>query len=217
MSSRQLDHSDWERETAGQDARIVRLAARVVAGSMAFFFGGFFFAFIYLRLQDVAGRWNHHDAKPSLPLAITILVASVTAAAILLSLRGSHRAHQLRSWRARGLIVELLIVVAIVARVIQLWTLGLDPSSAGFVAVLIGWSGALLAVDIGALYWCQTLVARAGRLARTEAAERGDASADQDLTDAEVRFNASATGFTLVWMVLTCVEILAFVLLDVVR
>jgi hypothetical protein len=216
MSARELDRSDWEQEGPGQDVRIVTLASKVLAGAMCFFFGGFFFAFVYLRLQNVNDHWNHIDARPSMPLAITVLAATVLAAALLLSLRGRHRAHEPASWRARGLAVLLLILVAIVARIVQLWTLGVDPAASGFVAVLIGWSASLIAVEIAALYWMQTLVARAGRLARTTADVSADAS-ERELADAEVRFHATASSFTVFWCVLTGVEIVAFVLLDLVR
>ena len=80
---------------------------------MCFFFGGFFFAFVYLRLQNVNDHWNPVDAKPSMPLAIAVLAATVLAAVLLLSLRGRHRAHEPASWRARGLVVLPLILVAI--------------------------------------------------------------------------------------------------------
>jgi hypothetical protein len=216
MSARELDRSDWEQEGPDRDVRIVTLGSKVLAASICFFFGGFFFAFIYLRLQNVNDRWNHIDVEPSMPLAITVLVATVLAAGLLLSLRGHHPAHELGSWRARGLVVLLLILVAIVARIVQLWTLGVDPASSGYVAVVIGWSASLVAVEIGALYWAQTLAARAGRLART-AADPASGAGERELADAEARFDASASSFTLFWFVLTGVEIVAFVLLDVVR
>ena len=216
MSARELDRSDWEQEGPDQDARIVSTGAKVLAGAMVFFFGGFFFAFVYLRLQNVADRWNHIDAEPSMSLGIAVLGATVLAAAVLLSLRGRHRGHELTSWHARGLVVVLLIAVAIAARVVQLWTLGVDPAASGFVAVLIGWSASLVIIEVGAVYWAKTVVARAGRLARTEADPSYEAD-DPDLAGAETRFRASASSFTLFWCVLTAIEIVAFVLLDVVR
>lgn len=216
MSARELDRSDWEHEGPDKDVRIVAIATRVVAGSLVFFFGGFFFAFVYLRLQNVNDHWNHIDAKASMTLGIVILAAGVIAAVLLIGLRGRHRAHELGSWRVRGLVVGALIVVAVVARVVQLWTLGVSPDASGFVAVLIGWSAALVAVEIGALYWIATLVARAGRLARTAGDPSADAS-ERDVFEAEARFHASASSFTLYWLVLTGIEVVAFVLLDVVR
>lgn len=216
MSARELDRSAWEQDGPDQDVRIVSLASKVLAGAMCFFFGGFFFAFVYLRLQNVNDHWNHIDAKPSLALAIAVLVATVLAALVLLGLRGRHRAHEPASWRTRGVVVLVLILVAIVARIVQLWTLGVDPAASGFVAVLIGWSASLVAVEIGALYWMQTLAARAGRLTRTAADASADAS-ERELADAAARFQASASSFTVFWCVLTGVEIVAFVLLDLVR
>lgn len=210
MSAHGVDRSDWEREQPELDRRIVVTAARVLSVSMAFFFGGFFFAFVYLRLQNVNDHWNHIDAKPSMPWAFMILGATVLATVALLAVRGRAHAHEVARWRPGGLAALVLIAVAVVARVIQLWTLGQDPGAASFVSVFIGWSAALLVVEIGALYWIETLVARAGRLARADAA-------DPDVAQADQRFPASATGFTLFWCVLTVIEVVAFVLLDLVR
>jgi heme/copper-type cytochrome/quinol oxidase subunit 3 len=214
MNARGLDASDWEQEGPEQDQRIVALGARVLAAALCFFFGGFFFAFVYLRLQNVNDHWNHTDVRPSWPLGVVVLVSTMLAAMVLFTLRGQHRAHEMGSWRARGLAVLALILVAIVARVAQLWTLGSDPDTSGYVAVLIGWSAALVVVEIGAAYWIQTLVARARRLGHPEA----DASADRrELADAEARFHASASGFIVLWWVITAIEVVAFVLLDLVR
>ena len=214
MSSREVERSDWEGEAADQDRRIVALGARVISGAVIFFFGGFFFAFVYLRLQNVNNHWNHIDAQPSAVLGAVVMTATVLAAVILLGVRGRLRRNEVKTWRGGAMVALLLILVAIVARIAQLWTLGIDPSAAGYVAVLIGWSASLVAVELGALYWIETLVARAGRIVRTEADP--EAGGD-DLAAADQRFLASASGFTLFWCVITAVELLAYVLLDLVR
>ena len=215
MSAREVEPSDWEGEAAEQAGRIVALSARVVAGAAIFYFGGFFFAFVYLRLQNVNGRWNHIDAKPSAMLGALALAAALGAAAILLGGRGRLRRSEIHQWRRGALIALALIVVAIVSRIVQLWTLGIEPDAAGYVAVLIGWSASLVVVELGALYWNETLVARAGRIARSKA---DPAVKDHvGLEAADQRFIASAMGFTLFWCVMTGIEVLAFMLLDVVR
>ncbi len=216
MSTREVEPSDWEGEAADQDRRIVTLGARVIAGAAIFFYGGFFFAFVFLRLQNVNGHWNHIDAKPSAVLGAVVVGATVLAAAVLLGIRSRLRRNEVRAWRGGALIALLLIVVAIVARIVQLWTLGLDPDAAGYVAVLIGWSVSLVVVELGALYWIESLVARAGRIARAEADPAAEAAA-ADVADADQRFLASASGFTLFWVVIAAVEVLAYILLDLVR
>lgn len=215
MSAREVERSDWEGEAADQDRRIVSLGARVISGAVVFFFGGFFFAFVYLRLQNVNGHWNHIDAEPSSVLGAVVLGATVLAAAILLGVRGRLRRSDVGAWRRGGIAALLLILVAIAARIAQLWTLDVDPYASGYVAVLIGWSASLVVVELGALYWIETLVARAGRIART-ASDPAHADGD-DLVEADRRFLASASGFTLFWCVMTAMEVLAYVLLDLVR
>lgn len=215
MSAREVERRDWEGEGTDQDRRIVALGARVIAGAAIFFYGGFFFAFVYLRLQNVNGHWNHVEAKPSAVLGSLVLIATVLAAAILVGTRGRLRRNEVAAWRNGAVVVLLLIFVAIGARIAQLWTLGFAPDASGYVAVLIGWSASLVVIELGALYWIETLVARAGRIARSEADPA--AKDDEGVDAADRRFLASASGFTLFWCVMAAVEVVAYILLDLVR
>jgi hypothetical protein len=212
MSARDVGHADWEQEQPDLDRRIITLGARVLSVSMVFFFGGFFFAFVYLRLQNVNGRWNQSDAKPSLAWSILVLACAIGAAVALLTGRRHARAETAIAWRARGAVALALVSIAIVARFVLLWTLPVAPDKSSYVSVLIGWSAALLVVELGAWYWIETLVARAGRLARTDTV--GDAEA---AAQAEQRFAGSAAGITTWWSVLAAIEIVALVLLVWVR
>lgn len=215
MSAARVEHTDWEGEQPDIDRRSVAMSSRVVSVSTVFFFGGFFFAFVYLRIQNVNGRWNRGDAKPSILLGGLILAASVIAVASLLGVRGSLRSNDLLRWRAGAIVALISILLCIVLRIVQLWTLGINPSSGGYVSVLIGWSLALVLVHIGALYWIETLVARSGRIVRSES--DSVATASVDVAAADQRFLASAGGFTLFWCVVAAIELLAYVLLDLVR
>jgi hypothetical protein len=210
VSAPGIGRADWQREQAELDHRIVTIASRVLSVSIVFFFGGFFFAFVYLRLQNVNGHWNPIDAQPSTLPAVSILATTVLAAFTLLAVRGRLREGEIARWRWGGLVALPLILIAIVTRVAQLWTLGQEPGGSSYVSVLVGWSAVLLAVELGALYWNQTLVARARRLSRADATERAVAEAD-------LRFVGSAAGFTLFWCVLAVIEVVAFVMLDMVH
>lgn len=215
MSAAGVEHTDWKGEQPGIDRRSVTMSSRVVSISTVFFFGGFLFAFVYLRIQNVNGRWNSGDVKPSIMLGGLILGASVIASAALLGVRGSVRSDDVRRWRVGAIVAMLLILAGIVLRIVQLWTLGVHPSSGGYVSVFIGWSLTLILVEIGALYWIETLVARSGRIVRSETNSGSKPSVD--VAAADQRFLASASGFTLFWCVMAGIELVAYVLLDLVR
>jgi heme/copper-type cytochrome/quinol oxidase subunit 3 len=215
MSAAGVEHTDWEGEQPDIDRRSVTMSSRVVSVSTVFFFGGFLFAFVYLRIQNVNGRWNRGDVKPSIMLGGLILAASVIAVAALLGVHRSLRSDDLRRWRAGAVVALFLILAGIVLRIVQLWTLDVNPSSGGYASVMIGWSLALVLVEIGALYWIETLVARSGRIVRSET--DSGATPSVDVAAADQRFLASADGFTLFWCVVAAIELLAYVLLDLVR
>jgi hypothetical protein len=211
MSTRGIDHADWEQERPDLDRRIVTLGARVLSVSMVFFFGGFFFAFVYLRLQNVNGRWNQADTEPSLVWSIIILASTMGATVAFLAARRHARAEEAIRWRAWGATALALVGIAVVARLVLLATLPVSPDKSAYISVLIGWSAALLVVELGAWYWIETLVARAGRLSRSDVAGNPDAAL------AEQRFAGSVAGVTTLWCVLAAVELVAFVLLVLVR
>jgi hypothetical protein len=211
VSARRIEHSDWQGEQPRLDRQAVALGARVISVMLLFFFGGFFFAFVYLRVQNVNGRWNHAHAKPSVLLGGLVLGAALVAALALVAVRRRLASNEVARWRPGGVVALLAIAGAIALRIAQLWTLGLDPSSGGYVSVLIGWSAALVVVELGALYWIESLVARSGRLAGSLP------EADREAADADQRFLASAAGFTLFWCVLAGIEVLAYVMLDLVH
>jgi len=209
MSARGIERTGWQGEGPDRDRHIVSLAGKVATMSMVFYFGGVLFSFVYLRVQDVNGRWTRPDVRPSTTLAVVVLGATVLAGLGTLRLRGEHRRGELRSWRTVGRASQVLIFVAIVVRIAQLWTMPAQPDDAAYVAVLIGWSASLVAVSIAASYWLQTLAARAHRLAV-------DVGQDDAYRAARRRFEASASAFIVFWWVIVLVELVAFLLLQVV-
>src|SRR5438132_14185760 len=66
-------------------ARNIKVASRIWAASLAFFFVAFFFAFLYLRALNTNGLWRgwpHHHPSPSLAFGVAILICVVASAAV---------------------------------------------------------------------------------------------------------------------------------------
>jgi hypothetical protein len=94
----------------------------------------------------------------------------------------------------------------------QLDTLPFAPTDGGYASVSIGWTTALIAVELGAMYWLLTLLRGALRTNRI-AADR-EASGPEPLTPHLV---ASMRGYGLFWSSVVAIEGIAFVLLVLVR
>ena len=190
--------------------RVVWLGSRMLSASMVIFFFAFAFAFAYLKAQNSHGRWN-----PGLEVSITfsslmlgvVLVATVAYGFAVLRLRDDDTA----DWQAWAAISMLSVAGLIALHVWQLNTLPFDPTHGGYASVFIGWSVALVAVEIGAVYWLFSVLRGALRVnGETDAYDEGPPPHIRHLV-------ASARGYWFFWCVVAAVEVTAYILLVLVR
>jgi heme/copper-type cytochrome/quinol oxidase subunit 3 len=141
--------------TNGQAAvtsRVLFVSIRLFVAADAFFWLGFFFAYLYLRALDSNLKWHPHGIDPSVALG-TVLAACVILAA------GALRYGADRAVRAGVVASLVLMLVAFVCQGVQLFDPGFSPSyGGGYGAVFVGYSAAMFAHLLGALYWVETLV-----------------------------------------------------------
>lgn len=129
------------------------LSARLFVAADAFFWLGFLFAYLYLRALDSNHAWHPSGTDPSVALG-AIAAIGVVAAAVALRW-GVERT--LRPGVAAAL---LFTAVAFVCEGIQLFDPGFSPiHGGGYGAVFVGFSAAMVAHLLGALYWVETLFA----------------------------------------------------------
>src|SRR5437588_5028446 len=179
-------------------ARNIRVGSRIWAASQAFFFISFFFAFLYLRALNTNGLWRgwpHHHPDPSMAFGVVILIcvlagAAVARASIFLSSE---------VWRLCAGAAALLLLAAVGLLAAQFSSLGFGPTDGAYASVFVGWTGLFTVMLLGATYW---LVTVAGDASRSEAPEVRAAAVE-------------AVSFVL--LVLTGVEIAAFILLYIVK
>jgi heme/copper-type cytochrome/quinol oxidase subunit 3 len=190
--------------------RVLWVGSRVLSASVVIFFFAFVFAFVYLKAQNSRGLWN-----PG--LKVSVVFSSVVLGAALLSALACRmgirrlRADDTSAWQGWAATSVLLGFGVIALHVWQLNTLPFTPTQGGYASVFVGWTVALIAVELGAMYWLYSVLS--GTLRVT-----GEVDPYEEGTPPHVRhLVASAHGYWFFWRVVAAVEIVAYVLLVLVR
>jgi heme/copper-type cytochrome/quinol oxidase subunit 3 len=224
-----------EEEPPEQLGRNLRSAGHLWAGTTAFFFAGFVFAFFYLRSLNNANKWHPKGIDPSLGLGTAIIVCVLASVALTwLGLRERRAASiggefssklddaRLWAWRRRGLAALGLGVAAIVLQCVEYATLGFGPTQGGYASVFVGWTGMFIVFVLGAMFWLETLLATSLRYHRRMGIEPGEGSGDpyrkaSDVRNPLVLVLPSLEALTFFWTVLAVIGLLAYILLYAVK
>ena len=190
--------------------RVLWIGSRVLSASVVIFFFAFVFAFAYLKAQNSRGLWN-----PG--LEVSVAFSSVVLGAALLSALacgmavGRLREDDTSAWQGWAATSVLLGLGVIGLHVWQLNALPFAPTQGGYASVFVGWTVALIAVELGAMYWLYSVLSGTLRVAgEVDPYEEGPPPHIRHLVE-------SARGYWFFWRVVATVEIVAFVLLVLVR
>lgn len=190
--------------------RVLWIGSRVLSASVVIFFFAFVFAFAYLKAQNSRGLWN-----PGLEVSV-VFSSVVLGAALLSALTCGLAVRQLReddtsAWQGWAATSVLLGLGVIGLHVWQLNALPFAPTQGGYASVFVGWTVALIAVELGAMYWLYSVLSGTLRVA-------GKVDPYEEGTPPHIRhLVASAHGYWFFWRVVATVEIVAYVLLVLVR
>jgi len=183
---------------------------RLALGALTFGFGSFAFAYFYLRSLNAHGRWYPATLTPphmwSGTLVMALIVASATLQTVVLQ---ALKAGRKTTWQ-RGALAALGLGLAAVG--LQIWvllTLPFFPGAAGFASVYTGFYPVYLFVALLVLIWLETLLMRARQIPELSFVEQPPTFAE---AFALQRFQASLSGFTVVWNYLAVVAVLGWVL-----
>lgn len=188
-------------------ARIQWVGSRLWTSGTGFFFIAWFFAYIYLKTINANGMWRPASIKsPSIVLGIIILAAFILAAVVHQAALGKLRAGDAAGWRPGALGALGLALVAIVVQIVELISLGFGWGSCAYASVFAGWSVFIVVFAIGGAYHLETLVAR--QSVALKGVAKAEAAADLE---------APARSFQFFWWLMVGVEVLAFVLLYLVK
>jgi heme/copper-type cytochrome/quinol oxidase subunit 3 len=189
-------------------------ATRLALGALTFLFGTFLFAYFYLRSTNSFGRWEGSGYHPPQLWAGTLIMALIVAGAglhtiVLQRMKAGHKA----AWQAGAAIALAFGVAAVCLQIWQLLNLPFYPGSSGFSSVFTGFYPVFLFIVFAAMFWLETLVVRARSIPAIsfvqQPSTRAEASAVQ-------RFEASLSGFGIVWNYLAAVAVVFWILFYVV-
>lgn len=179
----------------------VRVGARLFASAVVFVFAAFLFGYFYLRAVNSNNHFRPAHVSPPTGLGVAILVCVLaTAAGLELAGRGL-AAGKRGDWRL-GSGVALGFGVAVVAlQVIEYFALDFKTAAGGYASLFWGWTLLFALFWLGAVYWLETLVAQTAR----------------DSAEGSELLGPSADGLAVYLYTLAGIEIVAFLLLYVVK
>jgi heme/copper-type cytochrome/quinol oxidase subunit 3 len=180
--------------------------SRLAVGGLTFLFGAFVFAYFYLRSINSSGRWQGSGyVPPTLWEGTTIMLLALLSAAVhyigLQRIKAGHKA----TWQIDGLVALGLGLAAVAFQIYQLTTLGFAPGSSGYASVFTGFYPVLLTLQLAAMTWLEILLARSRFIPAMSFVEQPPTYAE---TFSVQRFQASLSGFSVVWNYLALMALL---------
>jgi heme/copper-type cytochrome/quinol oxidase subunit 3 len=189
-------------------------AARLAIGGLCFLFGSFMFAYFYLRSLNSSGRWmgpGYHP--PSLAYGTVVMIAVLLSAGIHYAALQQIKAGHKQLWQIGAVIALLLGLAAIVLQILELLFLPFWPGSSGFSSVFTGFYPVFTVVLLAGMIWLETLLARARFIPAISFVEQPPTYSEAFMVQ---RFQASLSGFTVVWNFLAVVAVVFWVLFYVI-
>lgn len=187
----------------------LNVGTRLFASAVAFLFMAFVFAFFYLKAVNSNDNWRPHHISPAAGVGIAMLVCVLAATGLFYYGRRSLTVASRGGW-VLGLGVSLVLGLAVVViQIVQYTSYGFSPESGGYASVFVGWTVMFLAFWLGAVYWIETLLAQT---------LRGEPeSVESELTRPLALLAPSASACVVYLCLLAVVEIIAYVLLYLIK
>lgn len=154
-------HPDIEPEPPGWQPRALWLNARMLCGSISFFFVSFVFAYFYLRALDTNNDWKIGHVSPPAGYGVAIMVLFVLSGIIFRFGRGRPAQTVILST-----VALVLGLVAVILQIIEYTAIGFGPTNGGYASVFIGWTSLYAVVALIGLVWIEIQVASLWRLRR---------------------------------------------------
>ena len=186
----------------------IAIGARLMVSAVVFLFMSFVFAFFYLRALNSNHSFLMPHAKPPDGWGVAVLVCVLGATAVFEGARRQLRDGTGRPWRLGAGLATVLALAAVVLQAIEYFNLSFGAADGGLASVFFGFTAVFAIFWLGAVYWIETLWAQS---LRQPAHAAGDVHAPSQV------LRPSADGCVLFLGVMSLVEILAFILLYLVK
>jgi heme/copper-type cytochrome/quinol oxidase subunit 3 len=188
--------------------------SRLAVGGLCFLFGSFVFAYFYLRSINASGRWLGTGYIPPSMLEGSFIMAMIlVSAAVQWAVLQQLKVGKKKLWQIGALIALVLGVGAVVLQIIELLDLPFWPGSSGFSSVFVGTYPVFLTVVLAAMIWLEILLARSRFIPAISFVEQPPTYTEAFTIQ---RFQASLSGFTVIWNFLAVVGLLFWVLFYVI-
>jgi heme/copper-type cytochrome/quinol oxidase subunit 3 len=179
--------------------------ARLAVGGLTFLFGGFAFAYFYLRSINSDGRWEGSGyVAPSMATGTVIMLLVLASAGVQYVVLQRIKAGRKKTWQAGGAVALCLGLAAVGLQIAELLSLPFQPGSSGFSSVFTGFYPVFLTIVFVAMLWLESLLMRSRRIPAISFIEQPPTYAE---AFAVQRFQASLSGFTVVWNYLAIISV----------
>lgn len=184
--------------------------SRLALGGLTFLFGGFAFAYFYLRSTNSSGRWEGSGyVPPSMVMGTVIMLLVLISAGVHYGALQQIKAGRKRVWQIGGLTALLLGLAAVAMQITELCTLPFPPGSSGYSSVFTGFYPVFLTVQFCVLIWLEILLARSRSIPAMSFVEQPPTHAEMFSVQ---RFQASLSAFSTVWSYLGLMSFLFWLL-----
>lgn len=186
----------------------IAIGARLMVSAVVFLFMSFVFAFFYLRALNSNHSFVMAHVKPPDGWGVAVLICVLGATAAFEVARRQLRDGTGGAWRLGAGIATVLSLAAVALQAIEYFNLHFGAADGGLASVFFGFTAVFAIFWLGAAYWIETLWAQSLRQPAQVAAGSGNPSGT---------LRPSADGCVLFLGVMSLVEILAFILLYLVK
>lgn len=192
--------------------RNLRLGVRLLNAVAFFYFLGFLFAYIYLKMLDSNGLWRTKHDHPSIVFGTAIAITAVAALAV--NVAGRRSEPGAAAWRPAAPATLVLTLASAVLTVVELVHPGFANGGSGFASVFVGWMWSYVVLLLGVCYWTVTLITgeRSATVATPANPTAGPAPTPATAADA-----TAATGLRTFLVFVALLAIVQYVLLYLVR
>jgi heme/copper-type cytochrome/quinol oxidase subunit 3 len=201
--------SHIESEPPQWQPRAVRIGARMLCGSISFFFASFLFAFFYLQALDVNHNWKIGAVHPSKGLGVAIMALFLFGAVVY---RLAAKRPEIDVLLAGAFAIGFSLI-AVGLQFFEYTQIDFGASQGGYAAVFYGWTSLYAIVALFGIYWIETQIANLWRLRRE--GQRPHALEGVEIAEADVlRAGIEASSFY--WAYYAAIGVLAWIVLYIV-
>ena len=198
-----------ESEPPQWQPRAIRIGARMLCGSISFFFASFLFAFFYLQALDINHNWKIGAVHPSKGLGVAIMALFLFGAVVY---RLAAKRPELDVLVA-GVITIVFTLVAVGLQFFEYTKLAFGASQGGYAAVFFGWTALYAIVALFGVYWIEIQIANLYRVRR--GGQRSEALEGVAIDETDVlRAGIEASSFY--WAYFVAIGVLAWIVLYIV-